>query len=243
MARHALQKCASPSRRFSIVWHAAGIASFLASFDFLNAWETPMSAAYGGHYQFLTIIGLALALATFVVALVADLTLSPALFHAKNMLAVASAPLEALVRRNPITILYWGLCAIDKTLVFPPEFQLDFLPDFGFHAAPGLFLATDLILFSPPWTITGVAAMALSQALAFSYWYWVEYCYSKNGWYPYPIFDMLSTWQRAALFTVSATLMTASTILLKWLYAWINGRNDPPQGLEVDPRRRCRPQV
>ncbi|KAI0139189.1 FAR-17a/AIG1-like protein [Xylariaceae sp. FL1272] len=231
MARHPLQKCASPSRRFSVAWHAAGIASFVASFRFLNAWETPVSAAYGGHYQFLTILGLGLALATFVVALMADLTLSPALFHAKNMLAVASAPLECLIHSR-ISMLYWGLRAIDKNLVLPPDFQLNFLPDFGFHAAPSLFLAADLFLLSPPWTITGVAAMALSQALAFSYWYWVEYCYSKNGWYPYPIFDILSNWERAALFTMSATLMAASTVLLKGLYAWINGRDDPPR----DPR-------
>ncbi|CAJ2513403.1 Uu.00g015220.m01.CDS01 [Anthostomella pinea] len=218
MAQHPLQRLASPARQLSMALHVAGIASFIASFRFLDTWDTPMSAAYGGHYQFLTIIGLALALCTFVVGLLADLTLSPQLFGVKNILSVCSAPLELL-----ITILYWGLCAIDKNLVFPPEFQLDFLPDFGFHAAPGLFLTLDLLLLSPPWTIHGYSAMALSQALAFLYWFWVEYCFSQNGWYPYPIFDILSTWQRALLFTVSALLMTGSTMMLKWLYGKVNG--------------------
>ncbi|KAI0489613.1 FAR-17a/AIG1-like protein [Xylaria cf. heliscus] len=218
MARHPLQRLASPSRQFSMLLHTTGIVSFLASFRFLAQWETPIPVEFGGHYQFLTIIGLALALCTFAVGLMADLTLLSSLFQVKNVLAVCSTPLEVL-----ITVLFWGLCAIDKNLVFPPESKLDFLPNFGFHAAPGLFLALDLLLLSPPWTIDGFAAVALSQTLALLYWFWVEYCYRRNGWYPYPIFDILSTWQRATLFTFSAFLMTGSTMSLKWLYGKVNG--------------------
>ncbi|KAK6864468.1 hypothetical protein PG990_006098 [Apiospora arundinis] len=218
MARHQLQRLEAPSRQFSLLLHAAGIASFTASFRFLNSWDTPMSNAYGGHYQFLTIIGLSLAQITFVVGLLADITLSPSLFTIKNALSVFSAPLEIL-----ITVLYWGLCAIDKSLVFPPDFQLDFLPDFGFHAAPGLMLALDLLLLSPPWTVNAYSAVALSTTLGFGYWFWVEYCFSQNGWYPYPIFDILSTWQRGLLFTFSSVLMAGSTMALKWLYGKLNG--------------------
>ncbi|KAI1817887.1 FAR-17a/AIG1-like protein [Poronia punctata] len=216
--RHSLQRLSSPSRSVSMILHTAGIASFAWSFRFLETIETPVSGSFGGNYQFLTIIGLSLALGTFVIGLLADLTLSPALFEAKNFLAVCSAPLEILV-----SILYWGLCAIDKSLVCPPGAELDFLPDFSLHAAPALFLATDLLLLSPPWTINGYAAMALSQVIAFLYWFWVEYCYSHNGWYPYPIFDLFSTSQRVFLFTSSAFLMTLSTMTLKWLYGKVNG--------------------
>ncbi|KAF2963239.1 hypothetical protein GQX73_g10337 [Xylaria multiplex] len=198
--------------------HTAGIISFLASFRFLSGWETEITGSFGGHYQFLTIIGLAFALCTFTIGLLADLTLSPNLFRVKNSLAMCSAPLEVL-----ISILFWGLCAIDKNLVFPPESELPFLPNFGFHAAPGLFLALDVLLLSPPWTIAGFATVVLSQTLGFLYWFWVEYCYEQNGWYPYPIFAMLNTWQRATLFAFSALLMTGSTILLKWLYSKVNG--------------------
>lgn len=177
IARHPLQRLTSPSRQISLLLHAAGIASFLSSFRFLSQWETEIAASYGGHFQFLTIIGLSLALCTFIVGFAADLTLSPALFQVKNSLAVCSAPLEVL-----ITILFWGLCAIDKSLVFPPESELTLIPNLGFHAAPGVFLALDLMLLSPPWTINGFAAVALGQAIAFLYWFWVEYCYKQNGW-------------------------------------------------------------
>lgn len=142
-----------------------------------------MSESYGGNYQFLTILGLCFAMATFIVAALADLTLSPQLFAAKNALSTFSTPLEVL-----ISVLYWGLCAIDKTLVIPPDMSLDFLPDFGLHAAPAIFLALDMLLLSPPWAIRGYTAMALSQMLAFAYWYWVELCFSKNGWLVRPLY-------------------------------------------------------
>jgi len=136
-----------------------------------------MSDSYGGQFQFLTIIGLAASLLTFSIGLLADLTSSPQLFAVKNRLSVGSAPLEVLV-----SILYWGLTAIDKTLVVPPELTLPFLPDFGFHAMPAIMMTIDLLFLSPPWTIRAYPAMALSLSIAFLYWGWVEYCFDKNGW-------------------------------------------------------------
>jgi hypothetical protein len=177
MARHPLQRLASPSRAFSGLIHLLGLLSFSASFTYLFTFPTPISASYGGQFQYLTIIGLALATVTFTLGLLADVALSPQLFAAKNVLSVCSAPLQVLV-----TILYGGLCAIDKGLVVPPELELPFLPDFGFHAMPAIMLSLDLLLLSPPWTVKSYNAMAISLTLAFAYWGWVEHCFSKNGW-------------------------------------------------------------
>lgn len=63
--------------------------------------------SYGWHFQYLTIIGLALSTLTFAFGLLADITLSRRLFAVKNALSVASAPIECL-----ISILYWGLRAV-----------------------------------------------------------------------------------------------------------------------------------
>ena len=41
--------------------------------------------------------------------------------------------------------------------------------------------------------------------------------------YPYPLFGLLSTSQRVLLFGTSATLMTGSTMVLKWVYGKLNG--------------------
>ncbi|KAK4234297.1 UPF0641 membrane protein [Achaetomium macrosporum] len=180
--------------------------------------DAPFSTAYGWHFQFLTIIGLAVALLSFVLGIFADLTLSPALFRAKNAVAVVATPLRVV-----ISILYWGIRFIDPQLLFQGDLELDLLSDLGFHFAPAVFLTLDLILFSPPWTIPAYTIMALSIGFAFAYWYWVELCYQHNGWYPYPIFALLSTSQHALLFTFSAALLTVSSSALKWIYARVNG--------------------
>jgi len=95
--------------------------------------------------------------------------------------------------------------------------------DVGFHLMPAVFLTLDLLFFSPPWKVNGVTAMGLSSAIAFGYWGWVEHCYKHNGWYPYPLFEALSTTQRAFLFAGSAVTMTGSTLMLRWLYGKVNG--------------------
>lgn len=132
MARttHPIQRLASPSRSISAVIHLVGIASFSASFRWLFLYPSPENEKFGGVFQFLTIIGLALSLTSMALGLLADLTLSSILFNAKNVISVCSTPLEVLV-----SILYWGITLIDKRLLVPEEYQLPFWPDFGFHAS------------------------------------------------------------------------------------------------------------
>ncbi|KAK3498140.1 FAR-17a/AIG1-like protein [Neurospora crassa] len=218
MTMHPLQRVASPSRGLSALIHLLGMVSFMASFSYLHLFPRELHLGFGGAFKFLTIIGLGLALVTFAVALLADLILSPSLFRIKNVLSVCSAPLAVL-----ISTLYWGICAINKNLVVPPDMAIPVLPDVGFHAMPAIMLTLDLMFLSPPWTVKGYGAMTISTTIAFIYWRWVELCFSKNGWYPYPIFDILNTWQRVLLFTFSALLMTGSTMALKWVYGKING--------------------
>ncbi|KAI9697643.1 MAG: hypothetical protein M1836_004593 [Candelina mexicana] len=105
----------------------------------------------------------------------------------------------------------------------PEWVQLSYAADLGFHAVPALLLLIDLLFLSPPWTITVAPALALSGTLAFVYWFWIELCYQHNGWYPYPLFEVLSQTQRIALFAASAVVMTLSTATLKWLYGRVNG--------------------
>ncbi|PHH60084.1 hypothetical protein CDD81_2128 [Ophiocordyceps australis] len=233
MTQRRVQRLVSPGTScLSLPLHVLGIASFAYNFHFLTLWDTPFQTAYGGHYQFLTIIGLAASLAAFVFAALADVTQSVALFQIKNAIAVIATPLEVV-----ITILYWSLKAIDPQLLMPDEsFALPRLADLGFHLAPAALLTLDLVLFSPPWTIPAYAIMALSTTFAFAYWYWVELCFSKNGWYPYPMFGLLSTSQRVLLFAFSALLVTLTSGGLKWLYARINGfeeaRKEPHKPLK-----------
>lgn len=219
LRQHPLQRLPSPHRGTSALVHLLGLASFLSSFKFLIENPNHASEGFGWHFVFLTIIGLALSTCTFTVGLFADVTLSPRLFLVKNILSVCSAPLEVL-----ISVLYWGLRSIDPHLVVPPdELRIPFHVDLGFHLVPSVVMLVDILFLSPPWTITALPSMALSSCIAFGYWFWIEKCYSVNGWYPYPLFEILDMKGRIALFTVSAFLMALNTITLKWLYGRVNG--------------------
>lgn len=234
MARHPLQRLSSPSRGFSAFVHIAGLISFSLSYKYLVDFPSLINESYGWHWQYLTILGLTVAHATFIFGLIADFTDSPTLFNIKNTLSLCSTPLEVL-----ISVLYWGISAIDKTLVVPPELYIHPLADIGFHAMPSILLTIDLLLLSPPWTIKALPAMGLSSAIAVAYWAWVEHCFQHNGLYvqifpfysqstncrhsyPYPLFEQLDIPQRVALFTGAAITMTGSTVMLKWLYAKVN---------------------
>lgn len=218
LRQHPLQKLTSPSRDLSGALHILGLASFFFSYNWLVTHPNHINTAYGWHFQYLTIIGLTLATVTFILGLLADLTLSPRLFAAKNVLSMCSAPMEVLV-----SLLYWGLRCIDPQLVVPKDMELPLPTDLSFHLAPSLLLLIDLLLFSPPWTITVLPAIALSTVIALAYWFWIELCYSYNGFYPYPLFALLDNTQRMGLFGASALLMAINTVVLKWVYGRVNG--------------------
>lgn len=154
---------------------------------------------------------------TFFIGSFADVTSSYRLIRYKNAFSVIATPLEVL-----ISILYGGLSSVDKELVIPKEFQLGLLPDISFHAVPAVVLTVDYLLLSPPWTISFRQSLGLSTALAFAYWFWVEQCYRHNGWYPYPIFEALTTPWRILLFCFSGALMAGSTEMLKLVYGALN---------------------
>ncbi|KAL3435557.1 FAR-17a/AIG1-like protein [Aspergillus tetrazonus] len=215
---HPLQRLPSPSRGFSALIHASGLASFIWSFKYMNDNPNHANEAYGWHFQYLTVIGLSLATVTFAVGLLADITLSARLFLVKNLLSVCSAPMEVL-----ISILYWGLRLIDERLVIPDWAVIPMHADISFHAIPSIVFLIDLLFLSPPWTITIGPALGLSSAIALGYWFWIERCFQHNGWYPYPIFEQLPFEGRVGLFALSAVVMALSTATLKWLHGRVNG--------------------
>lgn len=185
----------------------------------------PQNESYGWHLQFLTILGISISTACFTFGLLSDLTNNPTLFTLKNYVALVAAPIEIV-----ISILYWGLRAIDTSLVVPPDLPLPpFLIDLTFHLIPAIVLTLDTTLLSPPWPSrpmnknAGRIMLVASTAVAFSYWWWIELCYEHNGFYPYPIFALLSTGQRIGLFAASGATMWGVGVGLRALYAWVNG--------------------
>lgn len=116
---------------------------------------------------------------------------------------------------------------INPKLVLPEWADfLDVPTDLSFHAFPTLFLFLDAILLSPPRQVSIRTGLTVSLAIALGYWYWIETCYSHNGFYPYPIFKALDTPARIALFGFSAVVMAVVGRLLAAMYGVINGTVD-----------------
>lgn len=241
--RHPLQRLDSPSKGFSGALHVAGLINFYLCFKFLSDNPNIFNSSFGWHLQFLTIIGISISTLTFIVALFADLTstalekspelpsdppaaaLSSHLFRLKNYLSLVAAPIEIT-----ISVLYWSLKAIDGKLLVSPDIPLPpVLYDVAFHLVPAVVLTIDSLLLSPPWPTTPMnesapmITLAISTMTAFSYWTWIEVCYSQNGFYPYPIFALLTTNQRIGLFVVSGVIMWVVGGVLRIAYAKVNG--------------------
>jgi hypothetical protein len=113
---------------------------------------------------------------------------------------------------------------MNRDLPLPP-----FIYDLGFHLVPAVVLSIDALLLSPPWPSSPmnqqapVITLILSTVIAFAYWFWIELCYSHNGFYPYPIFEILTTNQRIGLFAVSGVIMWVVGGGLRVAYAKVNG--------------------
>ena len=112
---------------------------------------------------------------------------------------------------------------MDPRLVVPEEFVLPLPVDLSFHLLPTLFLLVDALLLSPPWKIRPLAALGLSATLAVAYWIWVEICHEENGFYPYPLFDVVGREGRMGVFAGSAVLLAAGTLELGWGLGVLNG--------------------
>lgn len=223
--RHPLQRFDAPGKGLSGALHVTGLISFYRSFKFLVDNPNIINDSFGWHLQYLTILGLSISTACFSAGLIADITSSHQLFTAKNYLALIAAPIEIL-----ISLLYWGLRAIDTKLVIPPDLPMPpIAADLGFHLFPTLFLSIDTLLLSPPWPTHPISPRASllsllsSTAIAFLYWFWIELCYSRNGFYPYPIFAILTTPQRVGLFAGSSVAMWVVGAGLRFCYRIING--------------------
>jgi len=63
---------------------------------------------------------------------------------------------------------------------------------------------------------------------------WIELCYSRNGFYPYPLFTLLSKSQRVGLFAGSGITMWFVGSALRWVYRAVNGVEREGLGTEKE---------
>lgn len=139
----------------AMAWHVLALAVFTYAFRSLDLMAAisgaDIEAMYGGHYQFLTILGLWLSRLGMMIALLSDLIPRNApLKTAKSLVCVAALPVETL-----ISLLYWTVLSINPDLLIPPRkvvhpdnpaqfiwetVRMPLPIDLSMHAAPAFFL-------------------------------------------------------------------------------------------------------
>ncbi|OJA14847.1 hypothetical protein AZE42_00811 [Rhizopogon vesiculosus] len=180
-----------------------GAALSVMTYGFLSLKTLPLNdwikTQTGGHFQFLTIQGLAAAWLTMAIGIGCDLLPSfTALRTAKRAFLMISLPVEIV-----LSGVYWSLVLFFPSLILQPQMAtsepsssstvpgLLHVPlnvDLSLHVAPVVTLLADFLLFEKKYTKKQVQIGAPLVAFLAGTWYacWVEYCASYNKTFPYP---------------------------------------------------------
>ncbi|KAH7923523.1 hypothetical protein BV22DRAFT_578216 [Leucogyrophana mollusca] len=190
-----------PFRPVALALHAT--AASIMAYGFLSLKSLPIdewiSSQKGGHYQYLTIQGLATAWLTMVVSVACDI-LPPisALRRVKRALLMIALPLTVV-----ISIVYWSLLLFFPNLILQKEIlenepssapavpnlvRIPLEVDLSLHAVPFMSMVADFMLFEQKYTKKQARYGAPLLVLLYGIWYasCVEYCATFNGMFPYP---------------------------------------------------------
>ncbi|KAJ6496569.1 FAR-17a/AIG1-like protein [Mycena vitilis] len=203
----------------SVALHAASLSAMTYGYNALHglpAIEAWISSQYGGHFQYLTIQGLAVAWLTMVFGLLADFFPAIQGIRAvKRALFIAALPIATIV-----SSIYWTLLLLFPHLIVQqmPDSRAMVLPlriDLSLHAVPCLALLVDFMIFEPNYGRKATLYVAPALTLICTVWYgwWVEHCATKNGVFPYPFLTLNPLEIRIRIYTA------AGTVACMWFYA------------------------
>ncbi|QRW00400.1 FAR-17a/AIG1-like protein [Ceratobasidium sp. AG-Ba] len=180
---------------------------------------------FGGHWQFLTILGLGAAWITMGLSLLGDLfPYARGLNSAKRSLLMISLPVAIVV-----SSIYWTLMLGFPHLILPPAevtgeptepsssseapkfYRIPLKMDMALHAAPAISLVLDFYLLERKYTTRQLKRTAplLAIVTAISYSLWAEYCASINGAFPYPFLTISPPHIRAVIYFMATLLSKA----------------------------------
>lgn len=175
--------------------------------------RTLINESYGSHFQYLTILGLCASLLTqFVGVLSVFFARSSFLRGLKKRLNLLAAPTELL-----ISLLYWSIKSIDPKLLIDPKINAT-LPqwvDLSIHVYPAIVEVLDVLFYTSRFNTSSISVFTLFSVITGLYWSWVHHTFSKNGFFPYPLLELLDQQKRVALFVGATVILTISYKILK----------------------------
>ncbi|KAI9486216.1 MAG: FAR-17a/AIG1-like protein [Benjaminiella poitrasii] len=154
---------------------------------------------YGGHFQFLTIIGLLVASLSSIVRIINLLTGHLKVVY-ESLTAIAT-PVEGL-----ISVLYWPIVLYDRGMLIPKGtvFGLPLKLDLSLHLIPTIVCWIDFMGFNRGFKRAPVHIISI-YVFTLLYYFWVNKCHEHNGYWPYPLLGLFKNdAQRGAFFVFCA---------------------------------------
>ncbi|KZT68198.1 hypothetical protein DAEQUDRAFT_751434 [Daedalea quercina L-15889] len=185
------------------------VAAAIMAYGFASLKYMPVdqfiSSQKGGHSQFLTIIGLWLAIMTMTLGVASDLFPTITVFRKiKRLVLMVALPISTIV-----TTVYWTLLIFWTEMILaarpipikspspdelvpsfsePTILRIPLKIDLALHAVPAISLLAEFFFVERKYSRgQAVYGGILMTALACSsYAPWIEYCAKSNGSFPYP---------------------------------------------------------
>ncbi|KAK7467042.1 hypothetical protein VKT23_004104 [Stygiomarasmius scandens] len=193
--------------------------------------DSLISTQYGGHFQFLTIQGLAIAWMTAIFGLASDIFPSVSVLKSlKRALFMIALPVEVV-----ISSIYWPLLLVATQLILQPDnsapssspdvqpkfMRIPLSVDLALHAVPALSLLADFLFFEKKYSQKQATYGAPLVASLFTLWYswWVERCGSINDVYPYPFLTNNTFEGRILIYLGAGILAWVSFYLINRLHS------------------------
>jgi len=182
----------------------------------------------GGHFQFLTIQGLAVAFVTMLLSMLTDLVpVLSVVKRAKRTVFMIAMPLAVV-----ISSIYWTLLFASPHLILRKDESLDSEPssssaapqftripvemDIALHAVPAISLLLDFFLLERKYTTKQAVYGGFIVAATSGLWYawWVEECAKYNGIFPYPFLTFSPFHIRLVIYSVATTFAYVCFLVL-----------------------------
>lgn len=197
-------------RGLALVLAGEAIRTYVIALNyiFVRDADSIVTTSFGGHLQFLTILALFASLIRQIFSFLYLLTGIRTFNALQGWLSLLTTPIEVVV-----TSLYWPLKIYKNNLVKDARFGIKIQPvlDRKVHLYPAIYEFLSSTIFSTRrWVRGNFMPLFIFSAVACGYWAWIETTFKYNGFYPYPLFNVLDT-QSKALLIAAGTLIAFIT--------------------------------
>ncbi|BFZ55091.1 hypothetical protein PYCC9005_002130 [Savitreella phatthalungensis] len=99
------------------------------------------------------------------------------------------------------------------------------------HAIPTILLLVEIFGMSEALEASTLVGMVTYSLYGLGYYAWIKHCQSINGWYPYPMFDLMTEAQRRMTVAGATIIAFGSFLGLRWAYRLVYGTPPPNKAL------------